>query len=77
MLVNGRDDDTVGYKNASALSDALEDAGAKTRLALYEDMNHIDPVRLLSRHFDGNSPLKGDILEFIGTLPTSGPYCGQ
>lgn len=76
MLVNGREDNTVGYKNASTLSDALEEAGADARLVLYEDMNHIDPVRVLSRHFDGGSPLKGDILGFIGSLEVSGPFCG-
>ncbi|MEL6686600.1 MAG: alpha/beta hydrolase [Pseudomonadota bacterium] len=75
MLVNGRDDKTVGYKNASTLSDALNEIGVKTRLAIYEDMNHIDPVRVLSRHFDSGSPLKNDIVAFIDALPTSGPYC--
>lgn len=76
MLVNGRDDETVGYKNASTLSEALTEAGAVTRLALYDEMNHIDPVRVLSRHFDGGSPLKDDILDFIGDLPTTAPFCG-
>ena len=75
MLVNGREDTTVGYKNAETLSNALNESGVTTQLALYEGMNHIDPVRVLSRHFEGGSPLKGDILEFIQGLPTSAPFC--
>lgn len=75
MLVNGRKDETVGYKNAETLSDALDDTGVVTRLAIYDDMDHIDPVRVLSRHFDGGSPLKADILQFIEDLPVSGSFC--
>ena len=69
MLVNGQDDTTVGPKNASDLAAALETAGRMVDLKLYEGMNHIDPVRFLSRYFDGDSPLRSDILGFIETLP--------
>jgi acetyl esterase/lipase len=73
MLINGKDDTTVGYGNAVKLSKRLDAAGHKTTLSIYDDMNHIDPVRVLSRHFDGGSTLKADILSFIEGLPA--PQC--
>jgi acetyl esterase/lipase len=69
LLVNGKDDTTVGPDNARVLSEKLTEAGQTAQLALYDDMNHIDSVRVLSRHFDGGSPLKADILGFIDGLP--------
>lgn len=69
MLVNGKDDTTVGYGNAVKLSKSLKASGHAVTLSIYDDMNHIDPVRVLSRHFDGRSALKGDILSFIEGLP--------
>lgn len=69
MLVNGKDDTTVGYGNAVQLSKSLKASGHAVTLSLYDDMNHIDPVRFLSRHFDGGSALKADILSFIEGLP--------
>jgi acetyl esterase/lipase len=73
MLVNGKDDTTVGFGNAVKLSKRLDAAGHETTLSIYDDMNHIDPVRVLSRHFDGGSTLKTDILTFIDGLPE--PQC--
>ncbi|MGB3455306.1 MAG: alpha/beta hydrolase [Litorimonas sp.] len=75
MLVNGRDDTTVGDRNAVVLAEALEASGQRADLHLYDDMNHIDPVRVLSRHFDDQSPLKGDILRFIDSLPAGPDTC--
>jgi acetyl esterase/lipase len=75
FLVNGRSDETVGYKNAEQLAAALEKNGHQVRLGLYEDMNHIDPVRVLSRHFDGGSSLKTDIVAFIDGLEDQPNYC--
>lgn len=69
MLINGKADKTVGFQNATKLSEQLEAAGHAVTLSIYEDMNHIDPVRVLSRHFDGGSPLKADVLRFIDGLP--------
>ncbi|MEM7729810.1 MAG: alpha/beta hydrolase [Pseudomonadota bacterium] len=75
MLVNGRDDTTVGPRNAEALAEAMDAAGARVELALYEGMNHIDPVRVLSRHFDGGSPLKADMVRFIDSLADGTNHC--
>lgn len=69
MLVNGKDDTTVGYGNAVKLSKSLKASGHAVTLSIYDDMNHIDPVRVLSRHFDGGSSLKADIVAFIDSLP--------
>lgn len=73
MLVNGKDDTTVGYGNAVKLSKSLKASDHAVTLSIYDDMNHIDPVRVLSRHFDGGSTLKTDILSFIEDLPA--PQC--
>ncbi|MGB6230271.1 MAG: alpha/beta hydrolase [Litorimonas sp.] len=69
-LVNGLDDTTVGHPNATQLGEAL--GSGRVTVKLYEGMNHIDPVRVLSRHFDGDSPLKEDIVTFIDALPAKG-----
>jgi acetyl esterase/lipase len=71
MLINGKADKTVGFQNATKLSEQLAAAGHAVTLSIYEDMNHIDPVRVLSRHFDGGSPLKADVLRFINGLPAN------
>ena len=75
MLVNGADDSTVGQKNATELGAKLREAGQTVDVKIYEGMNHIDPVRVLSRHFDGGSPLKKDITTFIDGLAQDRPFC--
>ena len=77
MLVNGLDDTTVGPRNTEVLADAMEARGLRVSQHLYEGMDHTDPVRVLSRHFDGGSPLKGDILGFIDGLATDGDTCAR
>ena len=71
MLVNGLDDTTVGPKNVEVLGAKMEAAGLRVQSKLYDGMDHIDAVRVLSRHFDGDSPLKGDMIAFIDALPSS------
>ena len=75
FLVNGKDDTTVGPANATKLAKYLKDNGYRADVTIYEDMNHIDPVRVLSRYFDGGSPLKQDIFAFIDGLSTSPDHC--
>lgn len=75
LLVNGEDDTTVGPENAVHMADALGAAGKAAQYRIYPGMNHIDPVRVLSRHFDGGSPLKDDLISFIDSLPKAGPFC--
>lgn len=74
-LINGGEDTTVGPANATLLAERLEEGGLRASSTIYEDMNHIDPVRVLSRHFDGKSPLKADIVRFIDGLPTGTDHC--
>ena len=71
FLVNGLDDTTVGPKNVEVLASALEGEGLRVRSKLYPGMNHTDAVRVLSRHFDGDSPLKADIIAFVDSLDTT------
>ncbi|WP_298913791.1 alpha/beta hydrolase [uncultured Algimonas sp.] len=75
MLVNGRADETVGYRNAEALAAAIGAVGGSVTLSLYDGMNHIDPVRVLSRHFDDDSPLKRDMMRFIDGLGSDRGTC--
>ncbi len=77
MLVNGLDDTTVGPKNTRELAAKMEAAGLRVESKLYEGMNHTDAVRVLSRHFDGGSPLKSDMLGFMASLPTGPDYCAR
>lgn len=76
LLINGADDTTVGPKNATDMAERFSAEGKTVSSRIYPDMNHIDPVRVLSRHFDGGSPLKKDLKDFIDSLPTSAPFCG-
>ena len=78
FLINGLDDTTVGPKNAEDLAVALQARGFEAKTGLYDGMDHTDVVRLLSRHFDGDSSLKDDILGFIDPLSKkSGSYCSR
>lgn len=75
LLINGSDDTTVGPENATRMAEKFNDAGLRAEAAIYPGMNHIDPVRVLSRHFDGNSTLKSDMQTFIDGLEMSPPFC--
>ena len=71
LFVHGDADTTVGPKNSTELGVLL---GERARVALYEGRGHIDVVRLLSRHFDGDSSIKATILDFLEGLPEQ-DYC--
>lgn len=76
FLVNGQDDTTVGPKNVEALSAALSTRGFDVKEGLYEGKDHTDVIRVLSRHFDGGSALKDDILAFIEAQNSQAPsFC--
>ncbi len=75
FLMNGADDTTVGPKNAQKLAAAVKQHGGFAKLKIYDGMDHTDAVKLLSRHFDSDGPLKSDILAFIDGLPKSGNFC--
>jgi len=75
FVMNGAEDTTVGPKNAEELAKAITARGGKAMLKIYDGLDHTDAVKLLSRHFDGDAPLKADIISFIDSLPKSGNYC--
>jgi acetyl esterase/lipase/uncharacterized protein YbjQ (UPF0145 family) len=68
LFIHGSDDTTVGPKNSQELATAI---GRPEAVKLYPGRGHIDVVRLLSRHFDGDSAIKDDILGFLEGLPES------
>lgn len=75
FLMNGGKDKTVYPQNAEKLGEAITARGGKAEIRIYPKMNHIDPVKVLSRYFDGDSSLKVDILDFISGVPKKGNYC--
>ena len=75
FVMNGADDTTVGPKNAEELAAKIQNRGGKATLKIYDGLDHTDAVKLLSRHFDDDAPLKSDIIRFINGLPKSGNFC--
>jgi len=75
FMMNGRDDTTVGPKNAEVLSEKVKTRGGAVELKIYDDVDHTQAVQFLSRHFDDKAPLKLDIISFIDGLPKSGNFC--
>lgn len=75
FLVNGGKDKTVYPQNSEKLGEDINARGGKAEVKIYPKMNHTDPVKVLSRYFDGNSVLKADILDFMRRVPKKGNYC--
>ena len=75
FVMNGADDTTVGPKNAEDLTAAVQARGGHAVLKIYDGFDHIDAVKRLSRHFDGGTTYKADILDFIDGLPKNGNFC--
>jgi len=75
FVMNGADDTTVGPKNAKELAAKVQKRGGVAELKIYDGLDHTDAVKLLSRHFDSDAPLKTDIIRFINALPKSGNLC--
>lgn len=69
FLINGEDDKTVYPKNAQKLGEKITARGGQVEVKIYPDMDHIEPVKWLSRYFDEDATLRDDILSFIGGLP--------
>lgn len=76
FLGHGEADTTVFPQNSTRLAEAIEVRGGQATVEVYPKQSHIDVVKVLSRHFDGDVNLKSDIETFIDGLPTSGGnYC--
>jgi len=77
FLGHGSDDKTVYPQNSEALAKKINERGGNATVKVYEGMNHIGAVKVLSRHFDGDSELKDDIIAFALRVSkeSSDNYC--
>ena len=75
LVIHGTEDTTVNPKNAKDLAAKIQSRGGQTVLKVYEGLDHTDAVKLLSRHFDDDAPLKSDIISFVNSLPRTGNFC--
>lgn len=73
---HGGKDKTVYPQNSEAVAQKIKARGGVAQVNIYDDLNHTDVVRVISRLFDGGSTLKSDIVSFIDGLPSVGTsYC--
>ncbi len=75
LVIHGTEDTTVNPKNANDLAAKIQARGGQAVLKVYEGLDHTDAVKLLSRHFDDDAPLKSDIISFVNSLPRTGNFC--
>lgn len=75
FLGHGEKDTTVYPVNSTALAEKIVARGGVAQVEIYPEQNHIGVVKVLSRHFDGGSTLKADIVKFIDGLPQDGSFC--
>lgn len=74
FLGHGESDTTVYPKNSTALAEKITARGGSALVEIYPGQSHTDVVKVLSRHFDDNTTLKADIVEFVDGLP-NGTSC--
>jgi len=65
LFLHGGDDNTVYPRNSSELADKIVARGGQAEVKLYPKLNHTDVVKVMSRHFDGGSELKSDLVDFL------------
>lgn len=75
FLGHGESDTTVYPKNSMALAEKVTARGGVAQVEVYPGQSHTDMVKVLSRHFDGDTTLKADVVEFLDGLPKSGNFC--
>ena len=75
FLGHGEKDTTVYPINSTTLAEKVVARGGKATAEVYPGQNHIDVVKILSRHFDDDATLKADIVKFIDALPSTGSNC--
>jgi acetyl esterase/lipase len=75
FLGHGESDTTVYPKNSTALADKITARGGEAQVEIYPGQSHTDVVKVLSRHFDDDTTLKADIVNFIDGLPTTETSC--
>lgn len=67
LFLHGEDDKTVYPRNSTELADKIKARGGQAEVKIYPKLNHTDVVKVMSRHFDGGSTLKGDIVDFLSS----------
>lgn len=75
FLGHGESDTTVYPKNSTALAEKITARGGVAQVELYPGQSHTDVIKVLSRHFDGDTTLKADIVKFIESLSQDGNSC--
>jgi len=75
FLGHGEKATTVYPINSTTLAEKVVARGGKATAEVYPGQNHIDVVKILSRHFDDDATLKADIVKFIDALPSTGSNC--
>jgi len=75
FLGHGESDTTVYPKNSTALAEKITARGGSAVVEIYPGQSHTDVVKVLSRHFDGGTTLKADIVKFIDALPSGDNFC--
>lgn len=71
LFIHGTDDKTVYPQNSEALAEKITARGGKASVKLYPDLGHTDVIKVISRHFDDDAPIKADITAFIDGLPSA------
>jgi len=67
FMAIGDKDTTVSDLHSTVLQKNIRARGGLADYKVYPGLNHTDIVKVLSRYFDDDSELKGDILSFIVT----------
>jgi len=65
LFLHGADDTTVYPQNSSELADKITARGGQAEVKVYPKLGHSDVVKVMSRHFDGGSSLKADLVTFL------------
>ena len=75
FLGHGEEDSIVNPINSTLLAEKVTARGGRVVVKTYPGLQHIGPIKVLSRYFEKDSPLKSDILEFIENLSLQGNSC--
>ncbi len=65
LLVHGGRDTAVSTGQSVRMGRALEAAGAKADVKIFQSLNHSDTVLALSRPFRGKAPILDEVSEFL------------
>ena len=76
FLMNGGMDTTVGPKNSEQLAAKITARGGEAVYKFYPELDHTDPVKVMSKYFVDDSTLKADVMAFIdGQAVKQNSFC--